>query len=160
MDSRAAIKLGIDTADFVVMGYLKDLSDSDLMLRAAPGINHINWQLGHLIVSEHGMIEQCLPGSMPPLPAGFAEKYTKDTAKSDDPAAFCNKETLLRVAQEQRAGTLANLARLQESDLDRATGVDYAPTVASMFSMQGSHWLMHGGQWVIVRRQLGRPAMF
>jgi hypothetical protein len=72
MDSCAAIKVGIDTADFLVKGYLTDLSDSELMVRAAPGINHINWQLGHLITSEHGMIEQCLPGSMPPLPAGFA----------------------------------------------------------------------------------------
>jgi uncharacterized protein (DUF1330 family) len=32
----------------------------------------------------------------------------------------------------------------------------YAPTVAAAFSMLGSHWLMHAGQWVIVRRELGR----
>jgi hypothetical protein len=28
-----------------------------------------------------------------------------------------------------------------------------------MLSMQGSHWMMHAGQWVIVRRNLGKPVL-
>ena len=160
MDSREAIKIGIDTSDFLIQGYLTDLSDSELMLRAAPGINHINWQLGHLISSEHMLVEKVFPGAMPSLPAGFAEKYTKESAASDDPAAFCSKEVLMQAAQEQRAGTLAALAKVSDADLSRETGLDYAPTVAAIFSLQGSHWLMHAGQWVVVRRQTGRPAMF
>ncbi len=70
------------------------------------------------------------------------------------------KDQLLAVFKEQRAATLAALAKQSDSDLDKSTGVDYAPTVGSMFSMQGSHWLMHGGQWVIVRRKVGKPALF
>ena len=34
------------------------------------------------------------------------------------------------------------------------------PTVASLFSLAGTHWVMHAGQWAIVRRQLGRPPLF
>lgn len=160
MDSREAIKGSIDTADFVAMGYLADLTDQNLMLRPHPGCNHINWQIGHLVAAEHDMIEKVAPGAMPALPAGFAEKYTKEAATSDDPAKFVAKDDLLRVAKEQRAATLAALSNVSDADLDQPTGVDYAPTVGAMFLLQGCHWLMHCGQWVIVRRSLGKPALF
>ncbi|MEX0819769.1 MAG: DinB family protein, partial [Pirellulaceae bacterium] len=65
--------------------------------------------------------------------------------------------------QEQRAGTLAALAKLSDEDLDKPSPEaiqSYAPNVAAAFSMQGSHWLMHAGQWAVVRRQLGKPPLF
>jgi hypothetical protein len=157
MDSRAAIKLAIDMGDLVAKSYLNDLSDADFMRRPHPSCNHINWQVGHLIASENQMGNLAVPGSMPPLPSGFAEKYTRETVSSDDPAQFASKEVLMRVYAEQRAATLAALETVTDQDLDKATGMNYAPTVGSMFSLQGSHWLMHVGQWVIVRRQLGKP---
>ena len=160
MDSREAIKGSIDTADFVAMGYLADLTDQDFMLRPHPGCNHINWQVGHLVAAEHSLINQVAPGAMPALPAGFADKYTKETATSDDPTKFAKKDELLRVAKEQRAATLAALSKVSDADLDQPTGDDYAPTVGAMFLLQGGHWLMHCGQWVIVRRSLGKPALF
>ncbi len=160
MNSQEAIKIGIDMSDFVCGGYLADLTDQDLMKRPAAGCNHINWQIGHLVASEHGMMEKIAPGSMKALPAGFADKYTKETATSDDPAKFCTKEQLLNAAKEQRVGTLAVLAKLTDADLDKPTGVEYAQTVGAMMSLQGAHWMMHAGQWVVVRRQTGRPPLF
>jgi hypothetical protein len=160
MDSSDAIKLGLDMAEYVSMAYLEDLTDADLMHRPCVGANHIAWQLGHLVSSEHQLVEMVKPGSMPPLPAGFAERFTKVTATSDDPSQFLPKADVLRVAREQRAGTLAALRTLNDADLERPSGVDYAPTVAGIFSLQGSHWMMHAGQWAIVRRQLGRPPLF
>jgi hypothetical protein len=113
-----------------------------------------------LIASENGMMEKIAPGSMKPLPAGFADKYTKETATSDDSTKFCTKEQLLNTAKEQRVGTLAVLAKMSDADLDKPTGVEYAQTVGAMLSLQGAHWLMHAGQWVVVRRQTGRPPLF
>ena len=109
------------------------------------------------------MIEAVAAGSMPALPEGFAERYTKETAASDDDSAFDSKEDLLHIHQQQRAGTLAALSKLSDEDLDKATPESmqcYAPTVGSVFSLQGSHWLMHAGQWAVVRRQLGKPPLF
>ena len=160
MNSREAIKLGVDCSSMVSLMYLDDLSDQELMQRPGAGCNHINWQVGHLIVAEHGMTEQVAPGSMPALPAGFAEKYTKETAGSDDPKAFVSKAELLQVHKDQRAAMLAALDKQSDADLDKPTGVDYASTVGAMFSLHGSHWLMHAGQWAVVRRQLGRPPIF
>ena len=160
MDSRQAVQLNLDMAAYVGSAYLQDLTDADLLHRPCEGGNHIAWQLGHLIVSEHNLMEIVCPGTMPPLPTGFAERYAKETAASDNAAQFDSKEALLKAYETQRAATLKNLAKQSDSDLDRATGVDYAPTVGSMFSMMGSHWMMHGGQWAVIRRQLGRPPLF
>ena len=56
MDSRAALKLGINGAGNVSEQYLSDLTDADLLVRPVPGANHIAWQLGHLIQAENWMV--------------------------------------------------------------------------------------------------------
>ena len=160
MNSQDAIKVSIDTASVVSLGYLGDLSDQDLLHRPCVGCNHINWQLGHLIVSENNLINKVAAGAMPDLPEGFAAMYTSETSGNDDPKTLATKEELLKLAAEQRAATLAALAKVSDADLDQPTGVDYAATVAAMFSLQGCHWLMHAGQWAVIRRQLGRKPMF
>ena len=73
MNVKDALKLAIDSGNMVAMGYLEDLTDREMFHRPCQGANHINWQVGHLIASEHEMGNQAIPGSMPPLPAGFAE---------------------------------------------------------------------------------------
>ncbi len=163
MNSRDAIKLSIDTSHMVSTMYLEDLTDQELLHRPHPECNHINWQVGHLISSEHEMTEGVAPGSMPPLPDGFAKRYTKETAKSDDPGTFCSKAELMSALEAQRAGTLAALEKQSDADLDKPSPEAmqaYAPTVAAVFSLQGGHWMMHAGQWAVIRRQLGRPPLF
>ncbi len=163
MDSRSALRIGLDMAEFVGLGYLGDLTESELFHRPAAGANPINWQLGHLIKSEHEIVNGCIPGAMPALPVGFAERYNASTAGNDDPSQFCSKEELLAAYRTQRAATLAALASLSDADLDRTTPEpyhSYASTYAAAFSLQGSHWLMHGGQWAVIRRQLGRPPLY
>jgi hypothetical protein len=163
MNARQAIRINLELADFVCLSYLDDLSDADLLRRACPGINHLKWQLGHLIGSEHRMINDCIPGSMPPLPPDFGTRYSKETAASDDPSTFHSKQELLSIHGQQRAATLAALDSISDDDLDKP-GPEayrgYAATVGALFSLQGSHWLMHCGQWAVVRRQLGRAPMF
>jgi hypothetical protein len=162
MDAKQAIKMNIDMAAMVCDSYLTDLSDDELMKRPHPGCNHLKWQLGHLISSEHQMVSGLLPGAMPALPEGFAEKYSKETAASDDAAAFDSKEVLMSTYQQQRAATLAALEAFPADQLEEP-GPEamraYAPTKASVFSMQGSHWMMHAGQWVPIRRECGKDVV-
>jgi DinB superfamily len=159
MNSRDAIKIGLDMADFVCMAYLNDMTDAEFMHRPHAECNHINWQVGHLVVAENEMMSKIPDAKMPALPAGFAAKYHKNHAKSDDPSQFVNKSELMATYKSQREATLRFLASVSDSDLDKATGIDYAPSLGSLFSMQGSHWLMHCGQWVVVRRELGKPVV-
>jgi len=163
MHARDAIKLAIDSGQMISMACLQDLTDQEMMVRPHPDCNHIRWQVGHLICSEHQMIDGVLPGAMPPLPETFADRYTKETAKLNDPQAFDSKEELLKLFHEQRTATLELLSGLTEEELDQSAPEsvrDYAPTVADVFSLQGGHWLMHAGQWAVIRRQLGRPPLF
>ena len=163
MNAQQAIKNTIDTGKMICMAYLEDLTDAEMMHRPAAGCNHIKWQMGHLISSEHQMINAVCPGLMPALPEGFAERYTKETASSDDPAAFDSKADLRRLLEEQREGTLQALSVQSDEDLDKPSPEamqGYAPTVGDVISLQGGHWMMHAGQWAIIRRQLGRPPLF
>ncbi|MCR9202248.1 MAG: DinB family protein [Planctomycetaceae bacterium] len=163
MNARDAIKSGIDTAQMCCSMYLQDMTDEELMQRPHPDCNHINWQLGHLIQSDHQMVSGVAPGKMPPLPEGFAEKYAKETAGSDDADAFLKKDELLQLASEQLTAALTALAEFSDEDLDTPSPEEmqtYAPTAGAAFNMLGSHWMMHSGQWVVVRRQLGRPPLF
>ncbi|MCA9132977.1 MAG: DinB family protein [Planctomycetales bacterium] len=159
MNANEVIKGTLDTAEMVGLAYLGDLSDAQLMQRPHPECHHLNWQVGHLILSEHGLMQTIAPGGMPELPSGFAATYSKEAAASDDASKFATKEQLLQAYREQRAGTLALLAKITETELDEPSGVEYAPTKGAVFSMTGQHWLMHCGQWVIVRRQAGKPVV-
>jgi DinB superfamily len=163
MNTREAIRLNIDCAHMICQGYLADLTDAELLVRPVPGANHIAWQLGHLLVSERNMVEDVCPGSMPALPAGFAEKYTSETASLDAPTAFHTKSVYMDLYERLRSGTLQALEKLTDADLDKPVPEkmrEYVKSVGDLFSLQGTHWVMHGGQWAIVRRKLGRKPLF
>ena len=163
MDAKSAIKSALNCSEMISMSYLDDLTDEEMMQRPVEGCNHIKWQVGHLIASENQMIGACFPGKVPDLPNGFAEKYAPDQAANDDPAAFDSKETLLQLYRQQRDATLAVLDSMDEAALDRETEESmrgYAPTVGDALVMQDCHWLMHAGQWAVLRRKLGRTPLF
>lgn len=163
MNASEAIKLNINTAQMICQGYLADLTDADLLVRPVPGANHIAWQLGHLLVSEHEMMQEAFPGSMPALPTGFAEKYTNDTSKLDSAGAFHPKTAYLTVLEQQRAATLKTLDKITDADLDKPAPEKFKAwlkTIGELFNLHGTHWMMHGGQWAIVRRKLGKKPLF
>jgi len=159
MNAKDAIKNTIQLADMVCGTYMSDLTNEEAMKRPHAGCNHINWQVGHLIASDHGMFTGIVPGGLPDLPEGFKEKYDKETASSDDAAAFVPFSELLALAKSNREAILKGIEEFPEEKLD-AEGPEsmrsLAPTVGAVFNMLGSHWMMHAGQWVILRRELGR----
>jgi DinB superfamily len=142
---------------------LADFSDADMLVRPLANANHTAWQVGHVICSETRMIEAVKPGFMPKLPAGFADKFTKATATSNDPAAFPSKAELLGAYQQQRDATIAWAQSLSSADLDVATPEpmrSFIPTIASLVMLIPSHLTMHVGQIQVIRRKLGKPILF
>lgn len=162
MQAKDAIKQVIEFSHLVTRMYVEDLNDQDLLVRSVPGTNHIAWQLGHAVAGT-GQMLGALGHQPPALPAGFAEKYTKDTAASDDPAAFDTKAVYLSLADSMKAASAAAVDATADADLDKPgpeSMREYAPTVASVLMLLGSHWLMHAGQFVPIRRKLGKPPLF
>src|SRR4051794_28361192 len=92
MKATDAIKSALKSTQHLLEWYVSDLSDADLLVRPVPGANHTAWQLGHLIVGESFLVRTELPdAAYPDLPAGFTERYTKETAPIDTPTAFHTK---------------------------------------------------------------------
>lgn len=159
MTTKDAIRYSLDQSRGIIDDYTRDLDDAELLIRPVAGMNHIAWQLGHLIESERSMVG-ALGHSMPELPAGFAEAHTRETAGSDDRRQFAARSVYMQLMDKVRAGTLAALDATPESDLDKPGPESmraYAPTVGSVFMIVANHALMHCGQFVAVRRLRGKP---
>src|SRR3954471_22914668 len=109
MSPKDALRLSIGMSDYIVDAYIKDLEDADLLIRPVPGMNHIAWQLGHLISAERNFVEMVKPGSCPPLPAGFKEAHTKETTSIDDASKFYPLAQYQAIWKAQREATLSVL---------------------------------------------------
>jgi hypothetical protein len=152
----------IESAHWITRAYVADLTDAELVVRSVPGANHIAWQLGHMI----GAVRAFLTGlgrEAPKLPEGFAERYTRETAASDDPARFATKAQCLELLDQMKAASLDAVEATPDEQMD-APGPEamreYAPTVGAVLMMLGTHLLMHSGQFVPIRRKLGKKPLF
>jgi hypothetical protein len=64
------------------------LADADLVVHPGHGINHIIWQFGPMITSEHRMLTNLFPDLIPRLSHGFSDAHGPTRAKNDGPAGF------------------------------------------------------------------------
>jgi len=145
----------------VLKSYVSDLTDTEMMQRPGPGCNHLAWQLGHLIASEVGMLNQVCPNAVE-LPPGFAERHSKATAESNDPALFLTKQEYLDLHAKVTESTMAALDGLTEEQLNAPAPESMrriCPTMGTLFVLIATHPMMHAGQFVPVRRALGKPVL-
>ncbi|MGD0463114.1 MAG: DinB family protein [Tepidisphaeraceae bacterium] len=146
----------------MVKATLSDFSDADFYTRPCPGANHPAWQIGHLISSETGMVSAMDPKAAAKLPEGFDKKFTKETAKKDDPAFFGSKAQLMDQFAKTRAATIAWVKTLKPADLDKPAPEplrSFAPTLGHVLEMLPMHVAMHMGQFQVTRRRLGKPIL-
>ena len=161
MSAKDIIRHSLTMSDQIVNAYIGDLSDADLQIRPIDGMNTIAWQLGHLIGSERHFVEMIKPGSCPPLPADFDAGHGREAHTQTDPTKLYSLAKYKELWNAQRAATIAVLESLSEADLDRADPKfpPFAPTVGAILNMCGAHPIMHCGQFVAVRRKLGKPVV-
>lgn len=144
-------------------GILSDFTDQDMLARPVAGANHAAWQVGHLILSENGIISAAKPGVLPALPAGLAERFNSEMAKCDDAARFPKKAELLEMFGAQRAGVIAYVKGASEEELgtampERMRG--FVPTIAAAVLFLPAHVAMHVGQIQVMRRKLNKIHMY
>jgi hypothetical protein len=160
MLAKDAIRNTLDMSERTISAYIGDLEDSDLLIRPVEGTNHMAWQLGHLIQTEHTVLEMIRPGAAPALPQGFAEGHGRECFTVDDPAKFLPVATYQELWKGQRATLKAILDSLSEEDLDAPSPERFkqiAPTMGTLLNLMGMHGLMHAGQFVAVRRLRKKP---
>ena len=161
MKASDAFLIALNMTDYCMLTYLKDLNDSELFIRPGKGCNHLAWQLGHLIHSEQSILNQIRPGSGIELPAGFKEMHSKENVSIDDPSKFCKREVYLDLYKKSRQNIKTVLAQMTDEEFDKASpkGWDQFPTIGAMMNLIVNHPMMHVGQFVVVRRQLGKPVV-
>jgi hypothetical protein len=162
MNAKDAIRSSANLSAMVLKTLISDLDDADLMRRPGEGCNHLAWQLGHLISSEVQLLDSVAPGQGTELPNGFADAHSKDACHNDDPAGFHGKQTYVELFDKVRAASLAALDAYAQSDFDNPAPEvfrEFCPTMGDMFTLIATHPMMHAGQFVIVRRQLGKPIL-
>lgn len=145
-------------SEFVLDLYLQDLSDADLLVPPAPGLNPVAWQLGHLINSEFESLQKLDPSLESPLPKGFAEAHSKAAAESGETKGFLTKAEYIELGKKVRALANELIAKTPDADLGSPSGVDYVPTKGELFSMIGMHVLMHVGQIVASGESKANPS--
>jgi hypothetical protein len=162
MTTKDLLRRLIESSHRIVRTYVADLSDAESLVRPVPGANHAAWQLGHMIGGTQRMLT-AIGRSAPALPGGFAEAHQRETCGSDDPAKFAKMSEYLALMDQMTAASLAAVDATPDADFDKPGPEpmrQYAPTVGVVLALLGSHWLMHAGQFVVLRRKLGRPVMF
>lgn len=162
MNTKDAINATLATSSMVMNSYLGDLTDEELLVRPTEGCNHIAWQLGHLISSECALLEMIAPGAAAELPEGFADKHSKETTGDDDASNFCTKQEYLDLFEKVHSATAAALEKCSDDDLDQPGPEHFAqmfPTVGHVYILIATHGMMHAGQFVPVRRKLGKPVV-
>lgn len=163
MNSHDVIRHTLGASQYLLSTYLSDFSDSDMLACPAAGCNSVAWQVGHLIASEHKFINALRAGSAPELPVGFGELHSnKNIEDNNHSGKFLPKQRYLELAAAQRRSTLELLETVTEQDFDKPAPewmLKYAPTVGVAFNTIGTHWLMHIGQIVVVRRVLGKAVL-
>lgn len=151
MNAKDAARTTMNTADHMVESYLSDITPEEMMVRPVRTANHLAWQLGHLISAETRLVEAAAPGSMPALPEGFAERHSKETASSDNPADFLSKDEYLQLAKKVRAATLKALDNISDADLDKPVTARVPPFV----KRGGDCFVTAGGHLDLARRAVG-----
>jgi uncharacterized damage-inducible protein DinB len=161
MTAKDAIRQSLATSRQVFTLLLEDLSDADLLVRPVSGANHVAWQIGHIIASEHRMLTALVPDLAPTLPDGFLDRHSSARAAED--TGFLTKAEYLAQYRRVREATLAAVDRFPEADLDKPNHgptAPIAPTLGALFLLVGNHGLLHAGQFSVVRRKLGKPTRF
>jgi hypothetical protein len=163
MNTIDTIEYSLNSSNMIVHAYIDDLTPENWMVRPTDGANHLLWQFGHLLHSTKSLAEVCFPGELPELPDGFGDKYTTETSSSDNPEIFHAVDELLSLYETQRQALLKAVAGLSEDDLVKPAPENLeqiAKTIGEVCEFQALHWMMHVGQWAIIRRKLGHPAKF
>ncbi len=161
MDAKEIILNSMMVGEMFLKSYLADLTDEDLYMIPVEGMNPIALQLGHLISTEHTFVEKIKAGSSPELPEGFMAKHSLKEGDKADKSRYSTREEYLRLYDLQRAASKAVLATLSDEDLAKPGPMpEFVPTVGASFNIFGLHELAHCGQFVPVRRKLGKPIAF
>ncbi len=164
MQAKDIVKIALSSTQDTLQMFLGDITDAELTTRPVASANNIAWQLAHLITAEKFLLEGELPGAKyPDMPAPIASLGNDRTGKTDPAEGYLPKAQYLDWFGKVRGVTIAAVDKLSDSDFDiptKGSMAKWAPTLGALLILTANHTLMHGGQFTVTRRALGKPVVF
>lgn len=142
-----------------VLARVEEMREHALVFPTPKGGAHTLWVLGHLAYIEALVVRTFMLGDANPL-ADWEAPFDGDDV-SGVAAEFPPFDEVLARCRETREATLALVASLSESDLDRASAkppaghADTFGTWRACLQYAADHWYMHRGQLADARRAAG-----
>ena len=154
----------LETARWLTVSAVEDLTDEEMMFQPADGLNHPLWLLGHIAGSENGLILGACKGQNL-LPKGWMGKFGIGSQPVADPGVYPERDQILALLEKTHAAALDYVMSLAPEDLDdRPVEIDRFPpgaqerfsTVARCISGHVTHESSHVGQIAMLRRIMGK----
>lgn len=144
----------------LVNRFIEDLTPADYLHRPCAGGNCAAWIVGHLVMSERGILGRIGVIDLPPLPEGFEKRFARDEAAPKS-AEYGDVTVLGPLFNRHRELLIERVKGMAAEALDAALPKPHPmfSTVGEMVNFMGTHVAMHAGQLSTIRRTLGRPAL-
>ncbi len=141
--------------------YTADLTPEEYLHRPVKDANCVAWLIGHLILSERGVMQKLEIEGAPTLPEGFEKRFSRDEGVPQA-ETFGDVTTLMPLFNLHRELVIDAVKRAAPDLLDRPLDQPRPPifsTVGEMVNFYGAHVTLHTGQITLIRRSLGRPPL-
>lgn len=161
MKATEVLTLGLEFSKNWLMGLIGDLKGEELIASPiANGGNHALWVLGHITVSEAGILNSYVLGEKNPLEEWNA-KFGAGSTPSSKPEDYPPIEEMIAKFEGVRKHTLKVLSEMSDEQLDEKSHADnpYFEKKANCFLLMISHAAFHAGQVADVRKSLGKKPL-
>ena len=148
------------TSQKLVHRYCEDLKPQEYLHRPCAQANCAAWLLGHLILSDRGVLMRLGVSSLPALPDGFDQRFARD-AEAPRSDQYGDVTMLLPMFMQWRSLLIESLPDLGIQALSKPLEKPHPmfSTAGEMVGFMAHHATMHAGQITIIRRSLGRPPL-
>ena len=155
-----AIAQALTQSGMLLNRYAADLTPQEYLHRPTAKANCVAWTIGHLVLSDRGVLKRLNATDLPPLPDGFEKRFSRDEGcpQAND---FGDVTTLLPLFNQSRQRLIDAIKRATPQQLNTPLEKPHPmfADVGEMALFMAAHATMHAGQFTIIRRSLGRPPL-
>src|SRR5258706_1739701 len=161
MRAQEVLVFSLKTMRGMIENMCKELTPQEMLHRTCMEANCAARILGHLTAVDHRFLTALGESDVPSLPEGFAQRFA---TKGDAPKAkeFGDVSSLLPMFLQMRDRLIAATERSSGEKLAEAVDLG-SPRIkkkGEMLAVAGVHLGLHAGDFLTIRRSLGKPALF
>lgn len=130
------------------------------------GLNHLAWHVGHVAFAQYFLclkrVRDRIESDLELIPTSFLKRYKFGSKPSPDPAKNATIDDLLATFRGVHELALRELAERTDAELDTPTHPPHPffDTKLGAIEWCSQHELIHCGQIMLLRRLLGKPAVW